>query len=124
MKIAIACKSMLLKKSLEIFLKDNITSYKSCDFAISDQFITIDKPLMVVGHIEEADIKIPFSKAVILMETERFYKKIKDKKASIQVGQSFVKTVDFSFVERKIDDAIDKFRSEIINIVKEHYEAK
>ena len=36
MKIAIVCESELLQKSLEIYLKEYLSSLSDCDFVISD----------------------------------------------------------------------------------------
>lgn len=69
-KITIACKSLLLKRSLELMLKDNITAYNECDLVISDKKINIKKKLFIINHTQKSNIHIPFTKQVLLKSLE------------------------------------------------------
>lgn len=119
MKIALACQSVLLEKSLEKFLKNYIYPYKQCDFVISDRKIEIDKPLFYLST-EESDLNIPFSKSSLLLSLEKFYDlnftSSNTKEDTIQA------TKDFSNLEENISKLTDDFRSDLINLIKEHYE--
>jgi len=84
MKIAILCDSLLLKNSLEIFLKDYISSYKNCDIVISDKKIDTDKLLAIISSSSDADIKKPFSKSSLLIDLKKIYKKENNKTSQIE----------------------------------------
>jgi hypothetical protein len=105
MKIALICNSILLKKSLEIFLKEYLCSYKVCDFVISDKQIDIQKPLFIIG----TDLKLPFSKSSLILKLDKFYKKQKrDQNPN-----------DLKELEKKIEEIINNFKDEILDAIKE-----
>lgn len=119
MKIALACQSVLLEKSLEIFLKNSIYSYKQCDFVISDRHIEIDKPLFFVSS-DNSDLNIPFSKSALLLALEKFYESFFFKKEEEKVD--IVKKIDFVELEEKIGKLTDNFRNDLVKVIKEYYE--
>lgn len=119
MKIALACKSILLEKSLEIFLQEYLAPYKKCDFVISDKNLEIDKPLFYISTAD-SDLNIPFSKSSLILTIDKFY-------TSLTQGESpknleIVKKVDIDELEGKITDLTDNFRKELINIIREYHE--
>jgi len=73
MKVALVCESPLLKKSLELYLKDSVCSYETCDFVISDKAVKSKKPILFIGKREDATLKVPFSKEEVLSKTQQFY---------------------------------------------------
>jgi len=73
MKVALVCESPLLKKSLEIYLKEHISDYESCDFVITDRAVKSKKPVLFIGKRENATLKTPFTKEQVLSKTQRFY---------------------------------------------------
>ncbi len=75
MKIALIIKSPLLQKALITFLSGKISSYEQCDFVIADREIETKKPLFRLGHKGEVDLKIPFSKELLLEKVDHFYQK-------------------------------------------------
>lgn len=77
MKIALICDTLLLGKSLEMYLKDYLTSYKLCDFVVATQKTESKKPIFLIGDFEGAHLKIPFTKEILIQELESFYQKIK-----------------------------------------------
>ncbi len=123
MKIALACKSLLLTKTLEIFLKKNISSYKKCDFVISDSNIEIDKPLFVISG-NTSNLRTPFSESALMIELDKFYNKI----ATNQLNGNLVyKVKDIELNEKlkeKIDFLTKKFRDDLIFTMQEYYEKK
>jgi len=118
-KISVICDSLLLKNSLEIFLKDYITTYKNSDIVLSDKKLDIDKPLVLVGSFEEADIVVPFSRSSLLLGLEKSYKK-KVKKRESKKRKKDKKRV--WKLEREIDKLTLKFREDLIKTIREFYE--
>jgi hypothetical protein len=118
-KISVLCDSLLLKKSLEIFLKEHITTYKNAELIISDKKLDVKKPLLVVGTSEESDIVIPFSKSSLLIRLENIYdKKVGRKKNSPKKEEKR----ELWKLEREIDKLTLKFREDLINTIREYYE--
>jgi hypothetical protein len=115
MKIALACNSLLLTKTLEIFLKKNLTSYKKCDFVISDKNIEMEKPLFVISG-EKADLQVPFSESSLMIELDRFYAKLTSKKSP--------KDEKIETIKEKIDILTKKFRDDLLEVIGEHYEQR
>jgi hypothetical protein len=119
MKIALACKSILLEKSLEIFLQEYLTPYRQCDFVISDKHLDIDKPLFYVAT-ENSDLNIPFSKSSLILTIEKFYSSLIN--ADVAKNPEITKKIDVKQLEDKISDLTDNFRKELISIIKEYHE--
>jgi len=112
-KIALACQSVLLGKSLEIFLKSHIAPYKQCDFVISDVEIETDKPLFYIAT-ENSNLIIPFSKSALMLKVESFY----DSLFKEEIKES-IKKVD---IEEKITSLTESFRKDLINTIRDHYD--
>lgn len=85
MKIALICDSLLLDRSLEMYLKEYLTSYKLCDFVVATQHVESQKPVFLIGDMEGAHLKIPFTKELLLKELESFYHALKGGEADIEV---------------------------------------
>ncbi|WP_299546034.1 hypothetical protein [uncultured Helicobacter sp.] len=77
MKIALICDSLLLDRSLEMYLKEYLTSYKACDFVVATQPVESQKPVFLIGDMEGAHLKIPFTKELLLQELESFFAALK-----------------------------------------------
>ncbi len=123
MKIAILCDSLLLKNSLEIFLKDYMSSYKNCDIVISDKKIDTDKLLAIISSDSNADIKKPFSKSSLLMDLKKIYnQKENDKNDQIKNLDNKKNKKDLWLLTRKIDKLTLDFRENLIDLIKEFYE--
>ncbi len=73
MKVALVCESPLLKKSLELYLKGNVSSYEDCDFVISDRAVKSKKPVLFIGKRKDASLRVPFSKEEVLSKAQQFY---------------------------------------------------
>ena len=115
MKVAIDCKSLLLQKALEKFLKNNLTSKNSADFIIVDYEYNFNKPLMVIGK----DIEKPFSRSSLFIAIENFenrYKTIKDLNEDLKNDKENLN------LDQKIELLTKKFVKDIVNEVKKHYE--
>ncbi len=119
MKIALACNSLLLTKSLEIFLKKNLTSYKKCDFVISDQKMEIEKPLFLISD-DMSNLQVPFSESSLMIELDKFYVSL----TSDKVPQNENSKIIGDEVKEKIDFLTKKFRDDLIEVMQEYYEKK
>ncbi len=117
MKISVSCDSLLLKNSLEIFLKDHIVVYKNCDLVISDKDINTDKCLVVINSSEKADITVPFSKTSLLSDLKKIYNnRYKDHQINQDNSKKFKK------LEKKFDKITMQYKEEIMQILREFCE--
>ncbi len=73
MKVALVCDSPLLKKSLELYLKEHVSSYEESDFVISDRAVKSKKPVLYIGKRHDATLSVPFSKEEVLSKAQQFY---------------------------------------------------
>ncbi len=76
MKIALLCDSLLLKKSLESYLKGHIVSDAYAELVICDKLFHSNKPTLLVSHNKKADLRVPFTKAELFWKLEEFYMKM------------------------------------------------
>jgi len=96
-KIFLKCRSLLLKKALEIFFNNNLAEYKNCDVVISDHTVKTKKPIIIIGK----DIKKPFSKKTIQNKIREI---LKDKYKNN--------------VEEQIEKATKEFATKLFEILK------
>ena len=61
MKIALISDSLLLDRTLEMYLKDYLTSYKLCDFVVAPQPVDSQQPVFLIGEYENANLHKPFT---------------------------------------------------------------
>jgi len=102
LKYKISCKSLLLQKALEEFLKD----YLSDDGVV----ISDEKGDIIIGK----EIKKPFSKSQLLLQLE----KLELQKNPVKSG------IDISNFDEKLDKLIDEFSEKLKNLIKDHYGKK
>jgi len=119
LKIALACQSILLEKSLEIFLKSYIVPYKQCEIVISDKQIEIDKPLFYIAT-ENSDLDLPFSKSALMLKIEKFYDSFS--KETKEKVDNTVKKVDMKELEEKILKLTNSFRDDLVKTIKDYYD--
>ncbi len=110
------CDSPLLKKCLEVFLKEYLSSYSTCDFVISDKAIDSEKPVFVVSHDKNSNIKKPFSKTKLLKSLDEYFKKLNRPKAVVSRP---IKN-DISELEKKLTLITEKFVAELVKTIKEY----
>ena len=117
MKIAIVCQSLLLSKALKKFLGEQIVSYKQCDFVISDRKIELDKPVFYISPFE-GHLLIPFSKSSLLIELDKFFHHL----VMLQSSADLLHNVkDTNLLEEKITALTDKFRTDLIQTIRDYY---
>ena len=116
MKIAIECKSLLLQKSLELFLEEYLTSVKYCDICICDvECFEDDERCFYISQDTDADLIKPFSKTQLIMALESRYKQINKKSINSQ-------ELDFSILEKRIDLLTQEYKGNILEAVRIFYE--
>ena len=116
MKYKIECKSLLLQKALEEFLKD----YLSDDGII----ISDENGDIIIGK----DIKKPFSKSQLLFQLEKIKPSKQQNKKELEIDMSIfdelIKTPKKESFEVKLDNLIDEFSKKLKNLIKEEYGKK
>ena len=108
MKIALICDSLLLDRSLEMYLKEYLTSYKLCDFVVATQPVGSQKPVFLIGDFEGANLKIPFTRELLLQELDTFYQSLKGGRLSDDMAQEMrdikaINATSASFIGSKIE---------------------
>ncbi len=114
MKVALMCQSLLLSKSLNIFLKNSISPYKKCDFVISDQKLELDKPQFIISN-EDSNLKSPFSESTLMIELDKFYNNVCLNNRAVSDASKSSRDNK----KRKIKLLLDKFRDDIMDIIDE-----
>ncbi len=111
MKITIDCDSVLLQKSLEIFLKEFKSTDKNCDFLISDKLFKVNKPLLFISNSSnQSYLKKPFSKSKLLTAIEKFY------------NENIVHKNSNDNLKVQIEDITREFVEKLLITIKGHYE--
>ena len=108
MKIALICDSLLLDRSLEMYLKEYLTSYKLCVFVVATQPVESQKPVFLIGDFEGANLKIPFTRELLLQELDTFYQSLKGGRLSDDMAQEMrdikaINATSASFIGSKIE---------------------
>ena len=125
MKVAVACQSPLLQKSLEIFLNKYLSSSKRSDIIIRDEECLQEKKCFYIASNEKADLLKPFSKSQLILALEKRYKELYAKRVTqepevqIEVAQE---AMDFSILEKRISYLTQEYQENILRIVKAFYE--
>ncbi|EAI8890707.1 ornithine carbamoyltransferase [Campylobacter coli] len=71
MKISLECKDLIIEKALELFLKEYLVMKKDCDFIISDEKISTQKPLFIIAK-NSPFLSLPFSKEALMNSLNEF----------------------------------------------------
>ena len=125
MRVAVACQSPLLQKSLELFLAKYLTASKKCDIIIQDEECLGDERCFYIGSDEKADLKKPFSKSQLILALEKkydeLYSKVKEDEA-IQKEYFEEDSMDFSILEKRIEFLTQEYQTNILRAVKAFYE--
>ena len=122
MKVAVICNSLLLRKSLEIFLRDRLSSQSGCDFVVSDRALEVDKPVFLITREKDTNLAKPFSKTRLVKALDEYYKSIggiiEEEKAVI--AESEVVMADSGEMEQKIRKLTDDFVSGLMQVFREY----
>ncbi|ECC0119923.1 ornithine carbamoyltransferase [Campylobacter coli] len=76
MKISLECKDLIIEKALELFLKEHLVMKKDCDFIISDEKISTQKPLFIIAK-NSPFLSLPFSKEALMNSLNEFNSALK-----------------------------------------------
>lgn len=112
MKISIDCECLLLRESLKLFLEEFQTPIKDCDFVVCDRFINSNKPIFTIGD-KKTELSVPFTKEKLISALKEFNSKI--------IVEKCLKKPEDN-IEKKIDILFDKFKTELITLIKYQYE--
>ena len=125
MKVAVACQSPLLQKSLEIFLSKYLSSSKRSDIIIRDEECLEDKKCFYIASNEKADLLKPFSKSQLILALEKRYKELYTKRVtpeSEMQTEVSSEAIDFSILEKRIAYLTQEYQENILRAVKAFYE--
>jgi len=114
MKVAVACKSPLLQKSLELFLDKYLTTSSRCDIIVRDEECLNDEKCFYIGTKQGSDLVKPFSKSQLILALEKRYEKL--------VPQKNDDSLDFSILEKRIELLTQEYQSNILRTVRAFYE--
>ena len=118
MKIAIECRSHLLQKSLENFLRNHLGSQKSADIIIRD-FPSDEKRSFYISATKEADLQKPFSKSQLILALQNHFKKMH--KDSSTTHKKSKNTPDFTLLEQRIEMLTQEYQTKLLKTIKEFY---
>lgn len=134
MRVGVACRSVLLQKSLETFLGEHLENPVRADVVISDEALLGHEHLLRIGNDKEADIVKPFSKAQLFIKLEQFYKNKKEAQEAMQIAQELdempeyeqpplpeEESVEEGSLEAKINRLTAQYVKGVMRLVKEHY---
>jgi hypothetical protein len=123
MRVALSFNSILLKKSLESYLRDSISPINSADLIVSDRFIPdIKRPVFVINHTNEADLRVPFSRDKLYNSLKTFLEEYSD---AILDEIVIAKPEDevMSDLKRIVQRLNRKHKDKIDKLIKEYYES-
>ncbi len=125
MKVAVACHSPLLQKSLEIFLNKYLSSSKKSDIVIRDEECLDDAKCFYIASNEKADLMKPFSKAQLVLALEKKYNELYPRTVSGSNAvhkNNNVEALDFKILEKRIEYLTKEYQENILRAVKAFYE--
>jgi hypothetical protein len=117
MKIAIECKSLLLQKALENFLKPYLSSKKHCDILIKDEQVD-DNRLFYISTNKDAHLIKPFSKTELILTLEKRFSSLNRTETKDTVTQK----LPFEVLEKRIEQLTQEYQYNIIQTIKAFYE--
>ncbi|MDQ1298037.1 MAG: hypothetical protein QG558_576 [Campylobacterota bacterium] len=126
MKVAVACESPLLQRSLELFLEGRLSSQRHCDIVVRDYEMHNDEHLsLIIGTTEKVDLQKPFSKAQLfhaLAKKLDVVKPIAAQNSFDAVEEEEETHVSFDILERHIEKLTREYQSNILKAVRAFYE--
>ena len=123
MKIAVECKSPLMQKSLELFLKNYLSSTKQCDILVRDKICLNDDKCFYIGSNAQADLTKPFSKSQLILALENRYKSIvKENPTQIDIKEESEESLNFEILQKRIEYLTHEYQQNILKSVKAFYE--
>ncbi len=102
MKISLECKDLIIEKALELFLKEHLVMKKDCDFIISDEKISTQKPLFIIAK-NSPFLSVPFSKETLINSLNEFDSALKTTAQKLADERRRV-------LEARIDEIANEFK--------------
>ncbi len=102
MKISLECKDLIIEKALELFLKEHLVMKKDCDFIISDEKISTQKPLFIIAKNSHF-LSVPFSKEALMNSLNEFDSALKTTAQKLADERRRV-------LEARIDEIANEFK--------------
>ncbi|EAI6907552.1 TPA: ornithine carbamoyltransferase [Campylobacter coli] len=102
MKISLECKDLIIEKALELFLKEHLVMKKDCDFIISDEKISTQKPLFIITK-NSPFLSVPFSKEALMNSLNEFDSALKTTAQKLADERRRV-------LEARIDEIANEFK--------------
>lgn len=126
MKVAIACESPLLQRSLELFLEGRLSSQRHCDIVVRDHEVHNDEHLsLIIGTSQSADLQKPFSKAQLFHALGQKLEIVKQEAAPsafpLLLDEEETQ-VSFDILERHIEKLTREYQANILKAVRAFYE--
>jgi len=108
MKIALKCKSVLISKALEFYLKEYLTEEDKAEIIVADHHLEGVENLFLISKDKDANLSVPFTKEMLLDALEEFdYKNRQKSKEEIQM-QKIVEEISQK-QKKKIDKIIKSY---------------
>lgn len=104
MKISLECKDLIIEKALELFLKEHLVMKKDCDFIISDEKISTQKPLFIIAK-NSPFLSVPFSKETLIISLNEFDSALKATAQKLADERRRV-------LEARIDEIANEFKKD------------
>ncbi|EAH6553514.1 hypothetical protein ACHIUN_03070 [Campylobacter coli] len=104
MKISLECKDLIVEKALELFLKEHLVMKKDCDFIISDEKISTQKPLFIIAK-NSPFLSLPFSKEALMNSLNEFDSALKATAQKLADERRRV-------LEARIDEIANEFKKD------------
>jgi len=108
MRVSINCNSPLLQEALKLYLADMIVDVSESEFIVSDHLKDANKPIFLVSHCDDATLKIPFTRDMLLVGLEEFAYKHKDKNEEERELELMIEELDKKH-KAKIDRLISSY---------------
>ena len=126
MKVAIACESPLLQRSLELFLEGRLSSPRHCDIVVRDHEVHDNEHLsLTIGTSEDSDLIKPFSKAQLFHALGKKLDVLKHEisaNTTVTIQEEEEATVSFDILERHIEKLTQEYQANILKAVRAFYE--
>ena len=122
MKVAVACQSPLLQKSLELFLSKYLSSAKKSDIVIRDEECLNDSRCFYIANNEKADLLKPFSKSQLILALEKKYNELYSTDDEVERETETEENLDFAILQKRIEFLTKEYQDNILRAVKAFYE--
>jgi hypothetical protein len=123
MKIAVECRSVLMQRALEKFLKNALVSREEAQILVTDREEAKEAdgvPVLVVGKVK-GGIQKPFTRSQLMLRLEEALEKAQ---ANREIAAGLADEENAATLEEKIEPIVRRFVAELLYTVKEHYGEK